>query len=169
MDIIQYQKSRDAESDAFQKAYDAMKVKYLSTLTAAAYEQDPQKQAQLVQSVLQLNAELASEVRAFIASDIGQKKGYDESLLTKISNDLTKYQNEYNDIKSSSDMVATLQKILDANTKTLEKVKAEYNIYLILLILGILVLLYLIFQTPAQSVFSTVTLGGALLRQAHRS
>lgn len=168
MDIIQYQKSRDAESALFQKEYDMLKLKYNETLSNAAYETDPQKQAQLVQSVLQLNAELASEVRAFIAK-ISDKSGYDESLLTKISDDLTKYQNEYSEIKSSSDMVVTLQKILDANTKTLEKVRAEYNIYLILLVLGILILLYLIFQTPAESVLSTVTLGGALLRQVHRS
>jgi hypothetical protein len=168
MDIIQYQKSRDAESALFQKEYDLLKVKYLSTLSAAAYEQDPQKQSQLVQQVLQINAELASEVRAFIAKT-SNKQGYDESILTQISDDLTKYQNEYSEIKSSSDMVVTLQKILDGNTKKLEKVRAEYNIYLILLVLGIIILLYLIFQTPAESVLSTVTLGGALFRPFRRS
>jgi hypothetical protein len=168
MDIIQYQKSRDAESAAFQTEYDALKAKYVSTLTDAAYEQDPQKQAQLVQQVLQINAELASEVRAFIAKT-SDKTGYDESILTQISDDLTKYQNEYSEIKSSSDMVVTLQKILDGNTKKLEKVRAEYNIYLILLVLGIIILLYLIFQTPGESVLSTVTLGGALFLPFPRS
>ena len=155
MDIIQYQKDRDTEVATFQKSYNDLKTKYSSLLSDAVNEQDPANQASLVQQVLQVNAELSSEVRAFIAQS-GQKEGYDPKVLTEINQDLIDYQNQYNDIKTTQDMTLTLQNILNAKQNELGTAKNKYNIFLGLLIFAILVVLFLIFRTPSQGIFSTV-------------
>lgn len=164
MDIIQYQKDRDAELAAFQTSYNDLKTKYSSLLSDAVNEQDPAQQSALVQQILQVNAELSSEVRAFIAQS-GQKEGYDPKVLEEINQDLIDYQNQYNDIKSTQDMTLTLQNILNAKQNELGSVRNKYNLFLGLLILAILVILFLIFRTPSQGIFSTVLQESASMTQ----
>jgi len=155
MDIIQYQKDRDGEVAVFQKSYTDLKTKYSSLLSDAVHEQDPATQAQLVQQILQVNGELSSEVRAFIAQS-GQKEGYDPKVLQEISEDLITYQNQYNDIKTTADMTLTLQNILNAKQNEVQSLRQKYNIFIGLLIFAILIILFLIFRTPAQGIFSTI-------------
>ncbi len=155
MDIIQYQKDRDAELAQFQKSYNDLKTKYSSLLSEAVNEQDPANQASLVQQILQVNAELSSEVRAFIAQS-GQKEGYDPKVLSEINQDLVTYQNQYAEIKGTQDMTVTLQNILNAKENEVQSLRSRYNIFIGILVLAILVILFLIFRTPAQGMFATV-------------
>lgn len=164
MDIIQYQKDRETELGTFQSSYNDLKTKYASLLSEAIYETDPANQAQLVQQILQVNGELSSEVRAFIAQS-GQKEGYDPKVLEEINQDLVTYQNQYAEIKSTSDMVVTLQNILNAKQNDLGNLRQKYNIFIGLLILAILIILFLIFRTPAQGMFSTVLQESSQLSQ----
>jgi hypothetical protein len=154
MDIIQYQKDRDAEVAEFQKSYNDLKVKYSSLLSDAVNEQDPAKQSELVQQILQVNAELSSEVRAFIAQS-GQKDGYDPKVLADINNELITNQNQYNEIKHTQDMTTTLANILNEKKGELEGMRNKYTLFIGLLIFAILVVLFFLFRTPSQSIFST--------------
>jgi hypothetical protein len=168
MDIIQYQKDRDTELAAFQKSYNDLKTKYTSLLSEAIYEQDPANQADLVQQILQVNAELSSEVRAFIAQS-GQKEGYDPKVLEEINQDLVTYQNQYAEIKSTQDMTLTLQNILNAKQNDLTSLRQKYNIFIGLLIVAILIIVFLIFRTPSQGIFSTVLQESSQISQGLQS
>ncbi len=152
MDIIEYQKSRDKELQEFQESYGQLKARYSTLLSDAIYEQDPQKQAELVNSVLQVNSELASEVRAFI-SKAGDDSGYDPKTLDNLTADLLKFQQEYEEVRKSNDMVKTLDMILNQQKHKFEQITSQFNWLLGLLILAIVVVIFLIFRTST-SIFT---------------
>lgn len=156
MDIIAYQDQRDKELATFGREYTNLKELYQSALSAAIAEQDPVSQANEIKRVLQINGELASLFRAFIAKH-GDTEGYNPVILRQISDDLIKYQNQYAEIQKSTDRVTTMQKILNEDKEKLQSLKQEYNIYLGLILIAIIIVLFLIFRTPSESFISSLT------------
>jgi hypothetical protein len=156
MDIIAYQDQRDKELATFGREYTNLKELYESALASAIAEQDPVAQVNEIKRVLQLNGELASLFRAFIAKH-GDTQGYNPVILRQISDDLAKYQNQYDEIQKSSDRVTTMKKIRDEDKEKLQGLKQEYNIYLGLILIAILIVLFLIFRTPSQSIISSIS------------
>lgn len=142
MDIIAYQKDRDADLSEFERVYTSLKQKYAAGLTSAIHEQYPQKQGELINTVLEINANLASEVRAFVAKS-GEK--YDPDAVKHLTDDLIKYQEEYAKIKNSQDMKTTLEMILHEDQSKSKNLKFEMNLYIALLVLGIVTILSYIF------------------------
>ena len=142
MDIKAFEKQRDAELNTFDTEYNSLKQKYTGALNDAIHEEDPQKQAELVTYILEINSNLASEVRAFV-SNLGEK--YDPKAIQHLTDDLVKYQEEYTKIKQSNDMVKTLELILHADNNKLKGLKFQMNLYVGLLILGIAIIIMLIF------------------------
>lgn len=155
MDIVEYQKARDAEIAQFQESYNELKAKYQSLLSDAVYESDPQKQSALVKQLLDINASLSAEVRDFIQQS-NQKEGYDPAVITSINNDLITYQNQYNEIKSANDKQFTLQTILNEKQNILTGLQSKYKWLIGGLIFAILIILFLIFRTPSAGIFSTI-------------
>jgi hypothetical protein len=155
MDIIAYQEQRDKELATFGREYSNTKELYRAALSAAIAEQDPVAQVNEIKRVLQINGELASLFRAFIAKN-GDTPGYNPIVLRQISDDLAKYQNQYDEIQKSTDRVTTMQKIRDEDKEKLQSMKQEYNIYLGLILLAIVIVLFLIFRTPSESFISSL-------------
>jgi hypothetical protein len=156
MDIVEYQKARDAEIAHFQESYNDLKAKYETLLSDAVYETDPQKKDALVKQLLDTNAALSAEVREFIKQS-NQKEGYDPKVIEAINNDLITYQNQYNEIKSANDKQITLQSILNEKQNILTTLQSKYKWLIGGLIFTILILLILIFSTPYSGMFSTIS------------
>jgi hypothetical protein len=146
MDILQYQKDRNSELELFKKDYSDLKVEYNRLLTDAIYEKDPQKQSDLVDQVLKVNGDIATLVREFIANAPGK---YDPKTVAELTKDIIDYQKEYADIKNSKKKDRALHNALSTESKKLSSLKNEFNIMLVWLMLGILVVLFLIFRTTS--------------------
>ena len=157
MDLIQYQKERDSELSDFEKKYSSQKQKYSQALTDAIYEKDPQKQGQLVQHILDVNSELASEVRAFVAKQ-HDGSNYDPKAVSHLTDELIKYQSEYTKIKNTSDMITTLKMILEDDKSKVSDLKFQFNIFLGILILSIITIIFMIFKMSFTSMIATPTL-----------
>ena len=142
MDIISYQKQRDSDLKEFEDQYSALKEKYTTAISSAAYEDDIQKQAEFIKTVLEINTNLASEVRAFVAK-IGDD--YDPKAVQHLTDDLIKYQEEYASIQHATDMTKTLEMILHADQSKINDMRFQFNIYIGLLLIGIATILFYIF------------------------
>lgn len=142
MDIIAYQKQRDSELAEFEHQYSMLKEKYTETLSEASNEQDIQKQAELIKTVLEINSNLASDVRAFISKT---HTDYDPKSVQHLTDDLVKYQEEYLKIQQAEDMTKTLNMILNEDHKKVTDMKFMLNLYIGIIITGIITILFYIF------------------------
>jgi hypothetical protein len=147
MDIKQYQKDRKKELASFKRDYDELKLKYNRLLNEAVYEKDESIRDQLVKQVLSVNSELAEHVRGFISNSTDK---FDTAMINSLTNELIAYQNEATEIKNSTDKISALQRILHKKSTKLESIRWEFNMFLSLLLGGIVVVLYLIFITPTR-------------------
>jgi hypothetical protein len=142
MDIIAYQKQRDSDLAEFEQQYSILKQKYTETLSQASHEQDIEKQAELIKNVLEINSNLAADVRAFISKT---HTDYDPKSVQHLTDDLVKYQEEYLKIQQSNDMNTTLNMILNEDHKKVSDMKLNLNVYIGIIITGIITILVYIF------------------------
>ena len=156
MDIKRFQDSRNTKLSAFEKEYASLKKEYSSALSSAIGESDITKREPLVEKVLSINTELSSAVKDFMSSiNEGADKVSSKSV-ADLTKDLIQYQTDYNEITESRDKLQTLKIIHNTTEETLSNVQWMYNLYLFGLISLILLVIYLIFRTPSQSIFSTM-------------
>jgi hypothetical protein len=144
MDISQYQKDRAAELNKFRKEYSDLKSTYSQLLTQAVYETDPGKQSDLVKQILSINSGLAQHVREFVQSSRGK---FDPALISELTADIIRYQKEFQSIQSASDKSAALQNILNKEKNELNSLHSQFNIWLGVLLGGVVIILILIFRT----------------------
>ena len=144
MDISQYQKDRASELKKFRKEYADLKTRYSQLLTQAVYESDTGKQAELVKQILNTNSGLAQHVREFIQSSRGK---FDPALISELTADIIRYQKEFDAIQSASDKTSALQNILNKEKTELSDLHFKFNIWLGVLLGGIVIILILIFKT----------------------
>jgi hypothetical protein len=144
MDISQYQKDRASELNKFRKEYSDLKNTYSQLLTQAVYETDSGKQADLVKQILSINSGLAQHVRDFIQSSRGK---FDPALISELTADIIRYQKEFDSIQSASDKAAALQNVLNKEKNELDSIHYQFNIWLGVLLGGIVIILILIFRT----------------------
>jgi predicted nucleic acid-binding protein len=91
-----------------------------------------------------------------MVSSITQGSGQISSkTLTELTNDLIKYQKDYHSIQESNDKLKTLKIIRNTTNENLSNAEWMYNLYLFGLISLIAFVIYLVFNTPTQSIFST--------------
>ena len=145
MDLVAFQKKRDNELSEFENDYFSQKQKYIAVISNAISETDPANQTELVDQILEINKELSSLVRDFISKQT-QGTGYDEKSVLDLTNELIKYQQEYDQIRSNSDRIVTLKKILNEDKNKLSNLESQFNILLGLIGLGILIILFMIFK-----------------------
>jgi hypothetical protein len=141
MDIIAFEKQRESDLKQFESTYAELRDKYMRTLAEAVNELDPQKQGDLINTVLEINTNLSAELRAFIAGH----ETYNSDDVKKLTDDLVRYQEEHTKIKQSEDMKKTLEMILNEDQNKLNDMKFQFNIYIGLLVLGIVTILFYIF------------------------
>jgi len=160
MDILQYQEDRTSELTEFEKEYSDLKAEYMSLLSDAIYEKDPEKQALMVKMVLQLNSDLSGHVKSFIGS-IGKKK-YASTTVEDLTKEIIEYQEEHTSLEKATDEVQTLKDILATRKDSLKSVKYEYNILLAILLVAIVVVLFMIMRSSMPTLPSPA--GGSLLK-----
>jgi hypothetical protein len=144
MDIGKYQRDRDSELKAFQKEYSELKTQYNTLLSRAVYETDTGKQADLVKQVLSINSGLAQHVREFVQSSRGK---FDPALISELTADIIRYQKEFEAIQTSSDKAVALKNVLDKEKNQLNTLHSQFDLYLGVLLGGVVLILILIFRT----------------------
>lgn len=144
MDITKYQKARDAELKEFRQEYDDLKKQYNQLLTQAVYETESSKQAELVKQVLTTNSGLARHVREFIQSS---RDKFDPKMISELTADIIRYQQDYEAIQQTSNKSKALDEILNKEKIELTSIHQQFNIWLGLLLGGIVIVLFLIFRT----------------------
>ena len=144
MDIRKYQRDRATELKQFHTEYTDLKTQYNTLLTRAVYEPDTSIQADLVKQVLSVNSGLAGHVRQFIQ---GSKGKFDPKIISELSADIIRYQKEFEEIQSSSDKTSVLKNVMDRGKNQLSVLQGQFDLYLGLLLGGIVIILILIFRT----------------------
>jgi hypothetical protein len=147
MDITQVQKQRNVELDKFNQEYSESMQKYHTLLQESARETDPEKQAVLVSHILDVNSDLAKQVREFIQTQ-------PRSETTDLTSELMKIQKEYNQIKQSADHQKTLEMIFDQDRDKIKKIKWQFDILLFLLVLCIITIIYLIVKVSLSTLLT---------------
>jgi hypothetical protein len=156
MDIKNFQDSRGTVLSNFEKRYASLKTQYSAALSAAIAEKDLTKREPLIQKVLSINSELSSAVNTIASSLNEGTEKFSPKTLTDLTNDLIQYQKDYNEITESKDKLQTLKIIKNTTTENLSNAEWMYNLYLFGLIFLIMIVIYLVFRTPYQSIFSTM-------------
>ena len=128
-------------------SYTETKQKYYDTMREAQ-QAGPDKQPELIQHLLDLNSELAKQVREFIAS-----KTTDRDLQPE----LKQIQQEFLKLKESTDKQKTLEIILNEDQLKIKNIKWQFNLLLFFLGLSIITIVYMIIRLGGQKIVSTVT------------
>jgi hypothetical protein len=149
MEIKEFQDSRNAKLEEFQKEYNFLKTQYSSILLAAIQEPDPASQQELVTRVLQVNSELSSLIKG-ILTDLNQgSDSFNPKTLEDLTNDLIEYQKQYHEIQNNKDKLQTLKIIYGSSKEKLKETVFMYNLYLAALILLVFIIIYLVFRTSS--------------------
>ena len=111
---------------------------YKRLVLAAIKEKDSQKQQQLIQRILETNADISQDIRDELTKLHSKPSSVD--MIQNLTDQLLEYQKQYTDIQQSDDKVVTLRMIYADNKQKLEQAESMYNLYLI----GILILCILI-------------------------
>lgn len=137
MDIKQYQQDRDKDLSGFQTQYDSLKTEYNKSLTDLI--ENPDK----INTTLDANKSLSKHVREFISAN--QAK-LDKTTLDSLTEDIIKYQKEYQQIKRSNANADVLKSIIEKNNVKVAIVRTKFNIFLGFMLLIIAAIIFLIFR-----------------------
>jgi len=137
MDIKQYQQDRDKDLSGFQTQYDSLKTEYNKSLTDLI--ENPDK----INTTLDANKSLSKHVREFISAN--QAK-LDKTTLDSLTEDIIKYQKEYQQIKRSNANADVLKRIIEKNNVKVAIVRTKFNIFLGFMLLIIAAIVFLIFR-----------------------
>jgi YesN/AraC family two-component response regulator len=159
MDVKKFHDSRNKELSDFKKQYQFLKAEYASALSAAIKEPDPSQQLNLIQRVIQINAQLAEELHSIINTLNKGTSGFEPKELDDLTNDLIKYQKEYDEIEKSKDKVDTLKLIQHSTSEKLNNATFMYYLYIAILISLSVYVAYLVLTTTwAQTLKSMFTI-----------
>jgi hypothetical protein len=154
MDVKKFQNAREEELSDFQKQYSFLKSEYSTTLASAIKESDPASQSVLIERVQQINAQMAEELRTILATLNKGNDTVNPKTIDELTEDLIKYQKDYNEIEQSHDKVVTLRLILGTTKETLKNSEFMYYGLLAGLLLLCFTIPFLIFKN---SITSTIT------------
>ena len=111
MDALKFQKERESKYGEFDEKYKFLRSQYSTDLAAAIAESDSGVQAQLVDRIKLLNAEMSDLVRNFIGQVSAGTDDIDPKTIPQLTEDLIKYQQDYQEIEKSRDKLTTLRMI----------------------------------------------------------
>lgn len=144
MEVKEFRDSREAELSAFQKKYEYLKQEYSSALSRAIQEKDGSKQDALITQVKQVNKQLIDEIRDILAILNKGNSEFDSKTLDDLTNELIKYQTEYQEIEKTRDRVNTLKLIKSNTLSKLDSQTWSYYLYISVLLLLCFYIVYLI-------------------------
>lgn len=136
-----FEDSRKTDLHNFQTQYESLKSQYSTAIAAAIQETNPTSQNAMIQKVLALNQNLTETIRTIITKLNQGTNEIDTATVNSLTADLIKYQQEYQNLKTSIDKLQTLKMIQATTTKKLNAAVWSYNIYLIALCLLCLVVI----------------------------
>jgi len=138
-----FEDSRNTDLQNFQKQYATLKTEYSTAISAAIQETSPASQNTLIQKVLTTNQKLTEAIRGIITKLNQGTDQIDNATLDGLTADLIKYQQDYQNLKSSIDQLQTLKMIQATATKKLDAAIWSYNVYLAALCILCLVIIML--------------------------
>jgi len=138
-----FEDSRNTDLQNFQKQYATLKTEYSTAISAAIQETSPASQNTLIQKVLTTNQKLTEAIRGIITKLNQGTDQIDTATLDGLTADLIKYQQDYQNLKSSIDQLQTLKMIQATATKKLDAAIWSYNVYLAALCILCLVIIML--------------------------
>jgi hypothetical protein len=155
-----FEDSRNTDLQNFQTQYAALKTQYSTAISAAIQEKDPAAQNNLIQQVLTVNQNLTEAIRGIITKLNQGTDKIDTATLDSLTADLIKYQQDYQNLKTSIDKLQTLKMIQATATKKLDAAIWSYNVYLAALCILCLVIIMLAIRASwTTSVVKEVTGG----------
>lgn len=156
----EFEDSRNTSLQNFQTQYAALKTEYSTAISAAIQETDPAAQNNLIQKVLTTNQNLTEAIRGIITQLNQGTDQIDTATLDSLTADLIKYQQDYQNLKTSIDKLQTLKMIQATTTKKLDAAIWSYNVYLgALCILCLVIIMLAIRASWTTSVIKQVTGG----------
>jgi hypothetical protein len=138
-----FEDSRNTDLQNFQTQYATLKTEYSTAISAAIQETSPASQNTLIQKVLTTNQKLTEAIRGIITKLNQGTDQIDTATLDGLTADLIKYQQDYQNLKSSIDQLQTLKMIQATATKKLDAAIWSYNVYLAALCILCLVIIML--------------------------
>jgi hypothetical protein len=166
MDVKKFQNAREEELASFQKQYSFLKSEYSTSLASAIKETDPASQSVLIQRVQEINAQMADELRTILGSLNKGSDTINPTTLNELTEDLIKYQKDYNEIEQSHDKVLTLRMILGTTKETLKNSEFMYYGLLAALLLLCFIIPLLIFKNSITSTIASVLPQSPLIPQS---
>jgi hypothetical protein len=112
-------------------------------MDAAIQEGDPKAQNDLIQAVLSMNTELSEFLRGMIGDISRGDKSINSASVDELNAELVKYQQEFEEVKKSQDIIKTLRKLRATNQGLADGAVRTYYIYLT--IIGILIVICVYF------------------------
>ena len=149
MDVQRFRDSRETDLKAFKDEYAFLKTSYASALASAIRETDPQKQQELIQQVLQANADMSDRVREMLGTLTKGQQGFNPADVNALTKELIQYQQEYAEIEQSREKVNTLKRIHTTNTQIVQSETVLYNLYIVVFVVLVFAVAYLVFRTEA--------------------
>lgn len=142
----------------FARDYASLKNDYMTTLSSAIRGKNPED----VQKVLQINSEIGSRIRDFLALLAKKKEDVDYTTIEQLKTDLITHQQEYAKISQSQDKLKTLKIIKASKDDRLSEVSSMYYFYLFALVCLCFLIVYMVFAT---NISSALTGGGIFLKE----
>jgi hypothetical protein len=154
MEVKKFRDSRDEKLSEFMQDFTTKRELYSSTLHSAILEQDPSQQQDLVQQVLQINADLSASLRDIIGDLNKGTDSFNPKTIDELTDDLIKYQKQYEEIQKSRDKVKTLRLIHSSTTQKLEDATSKYYVLFYCLIGLVFLVIFLVIKTSWTSAVS---------------
>ena len=158
MEAKKFRDSRDEKLSEFMQDFTTKKELYSSTLHAAILEQDPGQQQDLVQQVLQINADLSANLRDIIGDLNKGTDSFNPKTIDELTDDLIKYQKQYEEIQKSQDKVKTLRLIHSSTIQKLEDATSKYYVLFYCLIGLVFLIIFLVIKTSWSPTFSFMSI-----------
>lgn len=156
MDALNFQKERQTKLGEFDEKYKFLRSQYSTDLAGAIAESDSGIQAELIDRIKVLNAELTELVRDFIGQISAGTDEIDPKTIPQLTEDLIKYQNDYQEIEKSRDKVATLRMIKNSTKQKLSEAQVMFWALFGMLFLLCGFILYYVFKIRADSFSQTI-------------
>lgn len=151
MDIQKLVDGRNSNIKEFQSSYDELKSLYTSSVLAAIDEKDPAKQQELIQTVLNTNAELVAQIREMVSTISSTPSKYNSKTIHELTEEIIEYQTQHQELNHHKDRISTLEMIATSTHKKLSDATTMFNIYLFALI----ALMFLVFILVVRSSYVT--------------
>lgn len=128
---------------------------YKRLVLAAIQEKDSEKQQDLIQRILEINADISQDIRDELTK-LHSKSSSAADIIQNLTDQLLEYQKQYAEIQQSNNKIVTLRMIYADSKQKLDQVESMYNVYLIGIIVLCIIIGILVIKTAFKSSYSSI-------------